>query len=174
MDQQHLLLNLAISPERLRKDLPISQEHHQPAQSLLRIHNPKLIRQALELLQQLHLHQLEDKLQDLVLHQLEEDQQLLLLNLLISPGHRQPVLPISPGHHQLVLLISPGHHQPVLQINPGRLLKDQEPLLWGAPLLPELMAHDPDQMLMRQQEDQRKLVHLRLFHLDLTFPQALF
>lgn len=70
--------------------------------------------------------------------------------------------------------ICPVRRQQVLQICHVRHQQDQEDLPLGAPLLPELMAHDPDRMLMPQQEEQLKLVHLHLFHLDPAFPQARF
>jgi hypothetical protein len=161
-----MLLKLQISPWVLQ----ISRE----PRHLWRTHNKKIIREALELLQQRHRHQSEDKLQDHALHQSQEDQQPLLLNLQICPVRLQQDQQIFPVHLQQDQQICPVRRQQVLQICPVRHQQDQEDLPLGAPLLPELMAHDPDQMWMPHQEEQLKLVHLHLFHLDPTFLQAPF
>jgi hypothetical protein len=113
-------------------------------------------------------------------HQSQEDKQPLLLNHSLSLGDHQPVLQLSPEDHQLVLQLSQGHLQPVLPtvslwrsqsvilMHPEHLLKhqaDQEDLLLGVPLLPGLMAQDPDlQQEDPQLVDQSKLVGLHPLH----------
>lgn len=151
-------------------------------------HLPKRVLQGAEDLQEPHQHLLEDKLLHLVDHQLQEDKQPLLLNHKLSLADQQPVLQLSPEDHQPVLQLSLGHLQPVLPtislwrrqsvilMHQEDLLQhqaDQEDLLLGAPLLPGLMAHDPD----LQQEDPQlvdlsKLVDLHLLHHK--FPKAPF